>query len=132
MKRKIKTKKVLVLLIFIVLLTVAGFRIWGPNYEQKKHLKFRNYDIEYSQYSKGKLFLYPQHYLYNKDLLNEAYMKLANKLLDEYLMTKDTTLPKEILKISNHDALETGNKIMNFGSLIRNRKTLLDTVTLVD
>jgi hypothetical protein len=131
MEGKIKTKKGLVILIFIVVITMIGFRIWGPNQEQKKHLKFRNYDIEYSQYSKGKFYLYPHHYLYNRDLQNEAYMKLANKLLDEYLMTKDTTLPKEILKICNHDALETGYKITNFDSLIVNRKTLLDTVTLV-
>jgi len=130
--RESNTKKALLILILIVLLTVVGFIIWGPNYEQKKHLKFRNYDIEYSQYSKGKFYLYPGHYLYNRDLLNEAYMKLANKLLDEYLMTKDTTLPDEILKISNHDAYETGYKITNFDSLIINRKTLLDTVTLIE
>jgi hypothetical protein len=132
MKRKINTKKILVILILVVLLTAVGFRIWGPNYEQIKHLKYRNYDIEYSQYSKGKLYLYPHHYLYNRDLLDEAYMKLANKLLDEYLITKDTTLPNEIMKIYNHDSLETGYKITNFDSLIINRKTLLDTVTLVD
>ena len=118
--------------IIIGFISLTVIRILSPNTKKEKCLNYGNYSINYVQYSKGKKYLRPGHYLYNKDLLNQAYMILANRLLDEYLRTKDARLPKEILKISNDYNLIYDIKIDNFDSLIINRKYLLDTMILID
>jgi len=129
-----KTRKVLlsIFLVAIILIASISYIVTNRNTREIKHLKYKNYDIEYVQYSKGSKPLHPGHALYNEDLYKQAYMILANRLLDEYLRTKDTTLPREILRIGNGYNLDPSVRITNFDSLIVNRKTFLDSIILID
>lgn len=97
-----------------------------------KHLTYRNYKIGYIQYRKGKKDLYPGHAIYNEDLFKQANLILANKLLDEYLQTNDTTLPNEITRITNLYNLNYTISNFKFEEILRDRKNILDTTIIID
>lgn len=114
--------------VFLLIFNVLVF----VNPSTTKHLKYKNYSIEYKQYWKGKKILYPGHAVYNKDLFKQANLKLANRLLDEFLRTGDTTLPKKITKLANSFNLNYTDPHFDFEDILLNREIVLDTTLRVD
>jgi hypothetical protein len=127
MKRQ---KLVIVTLILAILLLGMIVTVFDLKYE--KTLKFRDYEVAYDQYIKGRKKLYDGHYLENKDLEDQAYMILINKLLDDYLKNQDDTLKYDILKISNEHNLIRGQEITSIDTLVSNRIVFLDTLISID
>ncbi len=124
----IKQKTVVLVMIPVVLIGVLA--VIGLNPEYEKVLEHKGHRIEYAQYLRGEKFLYVGHYVTNEKLVDQAYMKLANRLLDDYLRNKDSQLIDEVVKIGNDHNLRYRNrmKAIDVDSLIRNRDTLLDTI----
>jgi hypothetical protein len=92
-----------------------------------KHLKYRTYTIEYKQYWKGQKILHPGHAVNNKDLFKQANLILANRLMEEYLRTNDSTLPKKITGLANTFNLNFANPHFEFADILLNQKVILDT-----
>lgn len=120
MKRK--TKILLTIVIFVIVTVIA----LNPEYERV--LEHRGHLISYRQYLRGKDFLYTGHYLTNDLLVDQAYMKLANRLMDDYTRNNDSQLADEIVKIINDHNLRYSKVNITIDSLISNRMTLLDTI----
>jgi hypothetical protein len=118
---------ILVVAIFGLLIIVTVFDL-----KYEKTLKFRDHKVTYDHYLKGRKKLYEGHYLENNELENQAYMVLANRLLDDYLKNHDNQLKDDILRISNEHNLIRGLEIKNFDSLVNNRIVFLDTLILID
>jgi hypothetical protein len=119
------------LVILVVVLLVALVSIYGFNPKYNRSIEYRNHKVIYQQYLRGKKFLYDGHYMQNSLLIDQAYMKLANKLLDEYLQTNDTSLIKDIIRISNEHNLRHHTKTISIDSLTKNRSMLLDTMIYI-
>jgi hypothetical protein len=128
MKRK---RKLTIAVILIVGLCALGLSASFLDFKYEKILKHRSHEIQYDQYIKGKKYLYVGHYVSNKDLEDQAYMILANRLLDDYLKNPDSSLGNEILRISNEHNLRTRTEIKNMDSLVTNREFLMDTLILI-
>jgi hypothetical protein len=110
----------------IVLLAVAI--VIGLNPEYERVLEYGDHRIPYGQYLRGERFLYAGHYVTNDRLVDLAYMKLANRLLDDYIQDNDSQLVEEILKITSDHNLRYSTVNVSIDSLISNREILLDTI----
>lgn len=119
------------ILISVVVLLVAIVIIYCQNPKYNKSIEYRNHKVEYQQYLRGKTFLYVGHYVDNSRLVDQAYMKLANRLLDDYLQTNDSSLIKDVVRISNEHNLGYDTKNVSIDSLIKNRSILLDTIIYI-
>jgi len=126
------TRKKLVGLILVVAIFGLLTIVTVSDLKYEKTLKFRDHEVTYDHYLKGRKKLYEGHYLENNDLENQAYMILTNKLLDDYLKNHDNQLKDDILRISNEHNLIRGLEIKNIDSLVNNRKVFLDTLILID
>ena len=126
----VKARRKLTIVIFS--LCTLGLIAFFSDFKYKKTLKYRGHEIQYDQYLKGKKYLYVGHYLYNADLVDQAYMILANRLLDDYLKSPDSLLKVDILQISNEHNLRRGLEIKSIDSLLTNREFVLDTLILID
>ncbi len=124
---KIKRGKIVLLPLIILLVGVATIIALNPSYERT--IEYGNYKVTYIQYLRGEKFLYPGHYVYNERLLDQAYMKLANRILDDFLQNNDSLLINEVLRISNeHNLRFSSTRKIAVDSLINNREVLLDTI----
>lgn len=117
--------------IFIGAATIIGL---NPDYE--KVLEYKSHSIKYRQYLREKIFSYTGDYPTNEELVDQAYMRLANRLLDDYLRNKDSQLIDEVVKLSNDHNLRYPMKRykmkgIDVDSLIRNRDIFLDTTIWV-
>jgi hypothetical protein len=121
MKRKTK------ILLTILIVVIATITIIGLNPEYERVLEHNGHRITYRQYLRGKDFLYTGHYVTNDRLVDQAYMKLANRLLDDYIRDNDSQLADEVVKIANEHNLRYTTVNVNIDSLTRNREILLDT-----
>jgi hypothetical protein len=125
-------RKKLVMLTLVVAILGLGTIVAVFDLKYEKTLRFRDHEITYDHYVKGRKKLYEGHYLENTDLEDQAYMILANRLLDDYLKNQDNQLKDDILRISNEHNLIRGLEIRSIDSLVSNRIVLLDTVILID
>lgn len=116
----------------VVTLLAAIVSIYMLNPEYKRTIKHRNHTVEYGQYLRGKKYLHEGHYIYNTTLVDQAYMKLANRMLDEYLITKDSMLIQEVFRISNDHKLRQDIRNVSLDSLIKHRSALLDTIIYIN
>lgn len=123
---------ILIIPIVLMLIYIIDGIMNSRNPVTVKHLTYRNYKIGYIQYRKGEKDLYPGHAIYNEDLFKQANLILANKLLDEYLQTNDTTLPNEITRITNLYNLNYTISNFKFEEILRDRKNILDTTIIID
>ncbi len=113
-------------LIFIGLVTIV---VLNPQYE--KTLVHRGHTIKYRQYLMGKTFSNWRHRPTNEELADQAYIRLANRLLDDYLLNRDSQLIDEVIKISIDHNLRYRIKNISADSLIENRERVLDTTMWV-
>ena len=67
----------------------------------------------------------------NRMLVDQAHMKLANRLFDDYLQTNDSSLIKDVFRISNEHNLRYDTKNVSIDSLTKNRSILLDTIIYI-
>lgn len=119
-------------LLTITIFLIGALTVIGINPEYEKVLEYKAYRIQYKQYMRGKRFFYEHRHPTNEELVDQAYMKLANKLLDDYLQGKDSKLIEEVMKLNRVHNLRYDTKrylVKNVGvdSLIRNRDIFLDT-----
>src|SRR5688572_19195227 len=94
-RMKIKRRKILLLSLIILLVGIMTVILLNPEYE--RIVEYGNHRITYAQYLRGKKFLYTGHYVDNERLVDQAYMKLANRLLDDFLQNNDSLLINEVL-----------------------------------
>ena len=126
-------RKLTIVATLIVILCALGVIAFVSDFKYKKTLKYRSHEIQYDQYFRSKKNLYVEHYyLYNEDLEDQAYMILANRLLDDYLRNPDPSLKEDILRISNEHNLIHGLEIKSIDSLRSNRNFYLDTLIRID
>jgi|GEM_PF-5922181 len=124
--RKPNRRRRTIIVILTVLLCALGITFnLSSDFKYKKTLKFRGHEIEYDQYFKGKKKVYEGHYVQNQDLEDQAYMILANRLLDDYLKNPDAGLRDDILKIRNEHSFIRGLEITSIDSLVADRKILM-------
>jgi hypothetical protein len=103
------------------------------NDETKDSYTLDDYNISHrSSNSHCFQFFYTGQSVTNQELEDQAHMTLANSLLDDYLQSKDSHLPDEVVKISNGHNLRYPNRrykmmVVDIDSLIKNRDTILDT-----
>ena len=131
MKTDHKVKGLRKYLMIILSLSAVGLTFFFSNLKYKKTLKYGSHKIKYDQYIKGEKYLYAGHYLHNEDLEDQAYMILANRLLDDYLNNPDSLLMEDLLRIANKHNLKRGLKINSLDSLLTHREFILDTLILI-
>lgn len=103
--------------------------VLNPEYE--KVLIHRGHSIKYRQYLMGKALSNSRHRPTNEELTDQAYMRLANRLLDDYLQNRDSQLIDEVINISIDHNLRYRIKQISADSLIQNRESVLDTTLWV-
>ena len=117
--------------ILTVTFCALGLFIYSSDLKYKKTLNYRTYEIQYEQYFKGSRKVYEGHYVDNKQKEDQAYMILANRLLDDYLKNPNPGLKEDILTIRNKHNLIDGTTVTSIDSLVSNRKILMDTLILI-
>lgn len=116
------------LLATIVIFLIGAVTVIGLNPEYERVLEYRTHSVRYIQYLRGEKSLYDGHSLTNEQLTDQAYMIIANRLLDDYLRNNDPQLIEDVLRLSNDHNLRYDTKDIKADSLIRNRAVLLDTL----
>jgi hypothetical protein len=122
----------------IIILTISTFFtgavvVIGMNPEYDEALEYGRLCIKYKQYVRETMFSYTGNSATNQELLDQAYMRLANKLLDEYLKTNDSQLLEKVVELNDLHNLRYPRKRytmkeIDVDSLIRDRDRVLDTV----
>jgi hypothetical protein len=91
-----------------------------------KVVSYKDIQIEYKSYLNGNLELESGRSIQNRELLRQANLKLANRLLDKYLITKDKLIENKIMSIVKEFSR---NKYLaiNIDSVIKYKTKILDT-----
>lgn len=92
---RVNIKAAIILTITILVIGAAIVIRINPQYD--KVLQYRGHSIKYKQYFRERIFSYIGNSATNQELLDQAYMRLANKLLDDYLKTEDSQLLEKVV-----------------------------------
>jgi hypothetical protein len=129
-------KKTLYIVCGSITLVAFALCFLFSNRETTKTLSFKKCKIDYHQYSKGEIELYPGHFMTNEMEHEEALRRLGFCLCKYYAKTKDTSVSEKIIELYkrkyNWFPSYTKQGRQPVDSIVKYKELIFDTVLLID